>query len=285
MVFKLRKSYFLLAFLFALFLLSYPNKETSAVSVSQSIQFPIVMYHQISRKTDNLGKYIISCEQLAEDLDYINSMGYTTVTVQDLINYVNGKSSLPEKPIMITFDDGHETAYTIVYPLLKERNMCAVVSVIGYLADLYTEIDDHNDTYSYLNWDEIKELSDTPEIEIQNHSYNMHSIETGGRRGIAQISTESEEDYFTAISEDVGKMQIALMKKGETKATAMVYPYGSHTDSTLEICKKLGFKCTMTCEERMNTITRFNPQTLYDLGRYNRPSDISTEEFFKNILN
>lgn len=285
MVFRLRKSYFILAFLFLLLLYTSPKEQAVAVVGEQSVRLPIIMYHQISRKTDNLGKYIISREQLIADLDYINDLGYTTVTVHDLIDYVNGKADLPEKPIMITFDDGHETAYTIVYPLLKERQMCAVVSVIGYLADLYTEIEDHNDSYSYLTWEEIAELSETPEIEIQNHSYNMHTIEKGGRRGIAQVSTESKEEYFDAISDDVGKMQIALMKKGKTKATTMVYPFGSHTDLTLEICESLGFECTMTCEERLNSITKFNPQTLYNLGRYNRPSDISSEAFFKDILN
>lgn len=285
MVFRMRKSYIIFSLVLLVLMLWHPKEQSVAVLGTQSKQLPVIMYHQISRTKDNLGKYIISQEQLINDLEYISKMGYTTVTVQDLINYVNGKGDLPEKPIMLTFDDGHETAYTILYPLLKERGMCAVVSVIGYLADLYTEIDDHNDSYSYLTWDEIKELSDTPEVEIQNHSYNMHTIEKGGRRGIAPVSTETREEYFNAINEDVGKMQIALMKKGETKATAMVYPYGSHTALTLEACESLGFQCTMTCEERINSITRYHTKTLYNLGRYNRPSDISSEEFFKNILN
>lgn len=283
MVVRMRKYYlmFALLFLFSLFC-AHDNRAISA-SGKQSVSLPIIMYHQISRKNSNSGQYIISLEQLVSDLEYIKNQGYTTVTVKDLTDYVNGKANLPPKPVMLTFDDGHETAYTVLYPLLKERGMCAVVSVIGYLADLYTEIDDHNDTYSYLTWDEIKELSDTPEIEIQNHSFNMHSVEKGGRRGIAPMKNETREDYFRAVNSDVGKMQIALMKKGEVKATAMVYPYGSHTELTLEVCKDLGFLCTLTCEERINTVTKYNTASLYNLGRYNRSGEISTEEFFKQF--
>ena len=78
-------------------------------------------------------------------------------------------------------------------------------------------------------------------------------------------------------------MQIALMKKGEVKATAMVYPYGSHTELTLEVCKDLGFICTLTCEERINTVVKYNTASLYNLGRYNRSGEVSTEEFFKQL--
>lgn len=280
---RMRKYYIMFALLFVLSLFCNPKDTAVTASVEQSVELPIIMYHQISRKNGNSGKYVISREQLVSDLEHIKNQGYTTVTVKDLTDYVSGKGNLPPKPIMLTFDDGHETAYTILYPLLKEMGMCAVVSVIGYLADLYTEIDDHNDAYSYLTWDEIKELSDTPEIEIQNHSFNMHSVEKGGRRGIAPMKNESRENYFEAINADVGKMQLELMKKGEVRATAMVYPYGSHTELTLEICKDLGFLCTLTCEERINTIKKYNTASLYNLGRYNRSGEISTEEFFKQF--
>ena len=283
MVVRMRKYYLMFALLFLFSLFCAPDNRAISASGKESVSLPIIMYHQISRKNSNSGQYIISLEQLVSDLEYIKNQGYTTVTVKDLTDYVNGKANLPPKPVMLTFDDGHETAYTVLYPLLKERGMCAVVSVIGYLADLYTEIDDHNDTYSYLTWDEIKELSDTPEIEIQNHSFNMHSVEKGGRRGIAPMKNETREDYFRAVNSDVGKMQIALMKKGEVKATAMVYPYGSHTELTLEVCKDLGFLCTLTCEERINTVTKYNTASLYNLGRYNRSGEISTEEFFKQF--
>lgn len=284
MVFRFRKSYILLALLFLLSVLSFPDEVKAVPTVgNESVEVPIIMYHQITRNESKVGKYIISQSQLEKDLDYITSLGYTTVTVEDLINFVKGNKSLPKKPIMLTFDDGQETVYTVLYPILKARNMCAVISVIGSLADLYTEIDDHNDSYSYLNWEEISLLAKTEEIEIQNHSYDMHNLDKG-RRGIAQKKNESKEDYYKALNDDVGKMQLLLMRKAKTKATAMVYPYGSHSDLTLEVCKSLGFQCTLTCEERISQVTKYVPESLFELGRYNREGDIDSKEFFKRLF-
>lgn len=260
------------------------NEATAIVSIKKDLRLPIVMYHQISSNKNNLGKYVLSVEQFENDLKYIKEKGYTCITVEELIDYVEGKTTLGEKVIMLTFDDGYESAYTKVYPLLKKYNMKAVISVVGYLADLYTEINDHNDYYSYLNWEEIEFLSETPEIEIQNHSYDMHYCEKGKRKGMGKLKGESYEAYSAALNEDVGKMQMLIMKKGGCIATAMAYPFGEYNKDTLEICKKLGFKSTFTCEERVNTITRFNTGSLYNLGRYNRPSGISSEKFFIDLL-
>lgn len=252
-------------------------------SAQKGVSLPIIMYHQLTTH-NNVGRYILSIEQLESDLVYIMENGYETVTVKDLIKFVSGEGNLPEKPIMLTFDDGYETGYTMLYPLLKKYNMCAVVSVIGSLTDMYSEIDDHNDFYSYLTWDEVKFLSSTDEIEIQNHSYDMHYSQSGKRKGIGKLKNESFDDYYNALYDDVGKMQLLLMKKASCKATAMAYPFGNYSKETTEICKKLGFKCTFTCEEKVNKIVPYDTSSLYNLGRYNRASGKSSSEFFESIL-
>ncbi len=291
MVIKIKKSLLaILAFILILCTVigGYTQKSVSAyspvqVKAQKSIELPIIMYHQLTTH-DNVGRYILSVEQLENDLKYIKSKGYETINVADLIDYVSGRGDLPEKPIMLTFDDGYETGYTMLYPLLKEYNMCAVVSVIGSLCDMYTEIDDHNDYYSYLTWDEVKFLSSTDEIEIQNHSYDMHYSESGKRKGIGKLKNETYDAYYDALYNDVGKMQLLLMKKAARKATAMAYPFGNYSDETTEICKSLGFECTFTCEEKVNTIMKYNKSSLFNLGRYNRASGKTSAEFFGGIL-
>ncbi len=292
MVIKLKKSVMIFLSLLILFLaftaFSAENTATASADIEsaaskQNVCVPIIMYHQISTH-DNLGRYVLSLNQLESDLKYIKENGFTAVNVADLIDYVSGNGKLPEKPIMLTFDDGYETGYTMVYPLMKKYNMCAVVSVIGSLTDLYTQIDDHNDRYSYLTWDEVKTLAATQEIEIQNHSYDMHYAESGKRKGIAKLKGESSDDYYNALYSDVGKMQLLLMKKANCIATAMAYPFGSYTKETTEICKRLGFKCSFTCEEKINKIYKYNADSLFDLGRYNRPSGKTSSEFFDKIF-
>ena len=84
------------------------------------------MYHHISKKTSALGAYVITPEQFESDLKFIKDKGYEAITTQNLVDYFDGKFELPEKPIMITFDDGYLSFYEYAYPLLKQYNMKAV---------------------------------------------------------------------------------------------------------------------------------------------------------------
>lgn len=260
------------------------QNECKGVSAQRSVTVPIIMYHQISRSENNVGKYVIHEKELEKDLAYLKNNGYETINVNDLISFVAGKTELPEKCVMLTFDDGYETAFTILYPLIKKYNMKAVVSVIGYLTELYTENEDHNDLYSYLDEEEIRILSQTDEIEIQNHSFNMHSTEKGKRKGINKLAGESFEEYKKALTDDVGKEQTEILKITGKLPEAMFYPFGECCGDTLTVCKSLGFKATFTCEEKINTVTRFRNESLYNLGRFNRSGNAESNEFFEGIF-
>ena len=72
-----------------------------------SVRVPILMYHSILKDSARQGKYVISPAVLAADLDALQVKGYTAITVSDLLAYVQDGADLPEKPVMITFDDGH----------------------------------------------------------------------------------------------------------------------------------------------------------------------------------
>ena len=72
-------------------------------------------------------------------MDALQVKGYTAITVSDLLAYVQDGADLPEKPVMITFDDGYYNNYIYAYPLLKQRGMKAVVSIIGSQTALFTD--------------------------------------------------------------------------------------------------------------------------------------------------
>lgn len=284
MVVRIRKSVALVIFIAAICCTTVfvcTRNVYTGVSAQKSISVPVIMYHQISRSEDNIGKYIIYEKELEKDLEYLKENGYETINVSDLISFIEGKAELPEKCVMLTFDDGYETAFTILYPLLKKYNMKAVVSVIGYLTELYTENEDHNDLYSYLDEEEIRILSQTDEIEIQNHSFDMHSTEQGKRKGINKLPGESFEEYKKALTDDIGKEQTEILKITGKLPEAMFYPFGECCSDTLTICKSLGFEATFTCEEKINTVTKFRKDSLYNLGRFNRSGKISSKDFFE----
>lgn len=245
------------------------------------IEVPIIMYHSILKDTSRSNKYTVTPAVLEEDLKYIKDKGYTTVTIADLISYVYDDKPLPEKPIVLTFDDGHYNNYGYLFPLLEKYNMKAVISIVGSYTDKFTETDEANLNYSYLRWKDIKELMNTGRIEFQNHTYNLHS-NTGKRIGTKKIKGETDEHYKNALEADILKLQQEFKENTNYIPQCFTYPFGGISNASLDIIKELGFKASLSCEQGINKLTK-NPNSLYLLKRYNRPSYISTYNFFQKI--
>lgn len=256
------------------------ERSTAApVSAQPTVRLPVIMYHSILKDQARAGEYVVSPDTLAADLNYLRERGYQTVTIQDLVNYVDGLGDLPEKPVLLTFDDGHFNNYLYAYPLLKERGMRAVLSVIGAQTENFTANGQENAYWSYLSLDRLREMGDV--FEIQNHSYDLH--QTAPRRGSTRMRGEALADYRAMLVADTEKTQDLLTGAGLPAPTCYTYPFGIYSSESEEVVTSLGFVCTLTCEERVNSLTR-DPACLYRLGRFNRPSGVSCEQFFGDIL-
>ena len=243
------------------------------------IKVPIVMYHSVLKSKS--GDYIIHPNTLDKDLAYIKEKGYTTITMTDLINYVYDNSPLPEKPIIITFDDGHYNNLGYAVPLLKKYNMKAVISIVGKYTETFSKTDEANLNYGYLRWKDIDALINDGTIEFQNHTYNLHTI--GARKGAMKKNNESIDNYKNVLSTDIFKLQEEFKKNANYTPNTFTYPYGAISKASLNIIKELGFQASLSCAKGVNHITK-DKDCLYCLKRNNRPSNISTEQFFKKIL-
>ncbi|MDE6707802.1 MAG: polysaccharide deacetylase family protein [Oscillospiraceae bacterium] len=254
--------------------------SVGSFQTQEGVFLPIVMYHSITDTANS--DYQITKEQFAQDLYYLYANGYETVSVGDLLAYTEGKGELPEKPVMLTFDDGFYNNLSIALPLLEEYNMCAVVSIVGYYTDETAEKDPHVDSYSYLTWEDIKLLQKSGKIEIGSHTYNLHS--NNERAGCSIMYGEDSENYQNMLYQDLNQLQTRAKEQTGFAPVAFAYPYGFICKESIPVLKKLGFVCTFSCREQGNYITH-DAECLYGLDRYNRSPDYSTEEFFSKILN
>ena len=80
------------------------------------VRVPVIMYHAVMDDASRLGKYVISPEELESDFKWLSENGYTAILSEDLINYTENGAALPEKPILLTFDDGYYNNYLYAYP-------------------------------------------------------------------------------------------------------------------------------------------------------------------------
>lgn len=248
---------------------------------SREKRLPVLMYHLILKNPGNSNKFIVPQSVFEEDLKYIKNHGYTTILVQDLIDYTENKKELPEKPILLTFDDGAFNNYLYAFPLAKKYEAKFVFSPIAKEAERYTKAHDENPTYSHANWEKISEMSKSGLVEIQNHTYNMHSNKKS-RIGCTKKRNESVEEYKQKLSEDIRKSQELISQNTGVTPTAFFYPYGAKSDCSEEILKSLGFKATFLCESKINIISR-NPECLFGLKRFIRPPGVPTEKIFSKF--
>lgn len=242
---------------------------------------PIVMYHSLLKDPARANSYTVSPQTFENDLRYLIDAGYETVVIQDLIDYVRHGTPLPDKPVVITFDDGHLNTLTYGLPILQKYNAKAVVSVVGAYVERAVAEADPNPLYAYVTWDDLRQMAASGCFEIQNHSYDLHKHK--GSHGAVRKEGEVLNTYQQRLTSDVLKMQQALFDMANITATAFTYPYGLIDKEGELVLRELGFAATLTCVERPNYITR-SPDSLYLLGRYNRPAGMTTYQFMKKAL-
>lgn len=247
-----------------------------------SVSVPVLMYHCIIDDKSKVGDYVITPGMFADDMAYLQEQGYQAVSTYDLINYTDLGVPLPEKPVLITFDDGHYNILKYIAPILEEKNYCALVNVEGSFIEAATAEGVHSSEYAYLTWEDINELCQNGNFEIGNHTHNMHTL-NGLRRGSQKMSGETDEQYRDALKDDLGHLQDLLEEYCGVSALTFAYPYGLISDESIPILEEMGFRILLTCYEKPNKVSIAPGETLI-LNRYNRSGKDSTYEYMSRLL-
>lgn len=277
---------FLLAAIFTLLLYSITDNIiglSTASSSSHSICVPIIMYHHV--KNGGFGKDCISPYEFESDLAYLSENNYHTISMSDLIDYVYEDVTLPDNPILLTFDDGYLSTYHYVYPLLKKYDKKIVISVVGKSIDDFSRVQDNHVNYAHMTWDQLREMQEAGYAEVQNHTYNLHKI-CKNRFGCYQAANETLSQYEKFLTEDVLKLQDRTTEVLDVTPSTFTYPYGKYNDNTETIIKRLGFKATLTATYGVNLVNK-DPDRLFSLRRicreHNYPMKKLLEEAMKTL--
>ncbi|MGN1015180.1 MAG: polysaccharide deacetylase family protein [Butyricicoccus sp.] len=258
------------------------SEAVKTAAAQTTVRLPIAMYHSVTDSGKSPGEYVISPKTLESDLQFLQENGFVTVTVNDVIAYVKHGAQLPEKPVMLTFDDGYYNNYANAYPLLEKYGMRAVLSPVGTLTEQFTQADEPpNEIWSYCTEGELWEMADSGVIELQNHSYDFHELSP--RRGCLKNSGEDGESYREIFCTDTQKAQEVFSNIGIAKPTCYTYPYGACNEETEELVRKCGLSASLGCEEGINTLRR-EESVLWRMKRYNRDGRRSTQDFWSEVL-
>lgn len=252
---------------------------TAVMDSREQIELPILMYHGITENAAKVSEYTISADLFEQDLKWLKDNGFTTISIKQLINYAENGSKLPERPVLLTFDDGYCNNYAYAFPLLQKYKAKAVISVIGEESDISSGTIYRDVEHCNISWGEAAIMSQSGLVEIGNHTYQLHNS-TGPRKGADKKAGESLEDYRKVLTEDIGKNQKLIQTATGKPALVFAWPLGAYPmdGSANPILKDLGFKVSLTSYQIMNTIERGNPDCLFGLKRFLRTPDFSLEK-------
>lgn len=179
---------------------------------------PVLMYHKIGEEKGN--DAVISPARFAEHMEFLYKNGYRTLSLEEIEAYVAGKTELPPKPVVITFDDGYRDTYEIAMPLMKKYGFKSTVFVM--LAD----------AERHLSWDELKEMR-AAGMAVQPHGYTHRDL---GAMTAAQQAAEimkAKEMLDSGLGQD---------------SRYYCYPNGSYNEQTFRLLREKGFALAVTID-------------------------------------
>lgn len=275
-----RRNFILCSVLLAaafILLFSEENYLPASENVRTEVSLPAIMYHSVLKDPARTGEYVVTPQSLENDLKYLSEKGYTAVSPEEIADFADGKGGLPDKSVLITFDDGHLNNITYALPLLEKYGMRAVVSPTGAFTVQSEKENDPNPAYAYMTREDANALSEGGVFSVGCHTYNMHSM--NGRRGAAKNKWESDEEYVRIFAEDTDKWLDIFGGRHLVYA----YPYGAVSGEGFGVLKDRGFRIILTCRETGNTVTSDGSMKdeLIIIDRYNRSGFVQTDEFME----
>lgn len=172
----------------------------------------ILMYHDLVQGDgQGLNNWMLTRDRFREDLEWLAGHGYTTVLPRELA----AGEPLPERAVMLTFDDGYASSYQLAYPLLQEYGAKAAVALIVSLTD--------NGDPEYLSWDMCREMDQSGLVELGSHTYDLHR---DSPRGVRRLPGESREEYEARVLPDLQRSIDLIEEQVGRPPGYFAYPYG-----------------------------------------------------------
>lgn len=223
-----------------------PVYEFTAPFKKSGEGIPVLMFHSIAYEKGNGVR--LPTEKFDEDMKYLKDNGYHTLTLGDLYNYLQYNGKVPEKSVVLTFDDGYMDNYTNMYPILKKYGFRATIFVITSYIDKSPD---------YLTSNQLKEM-DTYGIDIESHTVDHEPLN--------KLTKDKQLEELT-------NSKIFLEKLLNKKILYIAYPYGAYDKNVAECAKEAGYTMAFTTKGRwsmkkngMFTLDRVYISSLHDIN-------------------
>ena len=191
---------------------------------------PVLNYHQVEQKNGN--PLTLWPDQFEAQMAYLAEEGYTPITIDEMMDALENGAPLPEKPVIITFDDGYADNYEYAYPILKKYGFKATIFLIYDFTNAYP---------NYLTWEQIDEMKQSGLIRFESHTMTHANL--------AELDSADELRHEIADSHDLLSAKIGY------DMHYIAYPGGRVNPEIEEITRAAGYRGGFTVHYGLSTPT------------------------------
>lgn len=235
------------------------SERTISLEEKKIKRIPVLMYHYIEDYTDKdeYKELKVSKEKFQQQLQYLKDNGYTTLTLNDIYDFIINHKCMPEKSVALTFDDGYNDNYTNAFPLIKEYGDKGTVFVV-------TDWVDKADL-PYISSEHLKEM-DANGMDIESHTVNHD-----------HLPTLTYDKQLQTLKDSKAYLENLLNKK----VSYIAYPFGEENENTLKAAKASGYNMAFLSDGKWSD----ENQGIYTLARVYISSLFDIKEFENRITN
>jgi len=219
------------------------------------VSVPILMYHYVSELPPDADQYRVNLtvepDDFTDQLQYLSDAGYHAITLNDLYLHLTQSYPLPDKPVILTFDDGYRDAYDVVFPLLLEFGFTGTFFILATPA--------HFESPQYLTWAQMQEMAEAG-MEIQAHGRDHVDL-----RG---------QSYDYLVYQTVGVQEAIHYHTGQLPRF-FCYPSGRYDGDVIAVLQSAGYWGAVTTAWG----TTHSADTLFEMHRIRIPGNIPLESF------
>lgn len=236
-------------------LLGGANIRRTAQPYRYSNEVVILTFHDIS---SGKSPYTISPALFNTEIYDLLSNGYTIIPLKQAVDFALGKAKVPPKAVVITTDDGYESMYTNVYPVLKKYRVPATFFLIAGLVGHHSNL---------LTWEQARDMQRSGLVTLGAHTYHAHNTAPAGADTLEPLTiahiynpqtghTESSAEYAKRMKTDSEQAQAVFLKELGHITPYFAYPFGAFTPELDKVLKTAGYRYFFT--EMPGVITKGN---------------------------
>lgn len=247
----------------------------------------ILMYHSFTENEEEVSGTTVLASEFEAQLQALREAGYTSVTYQQLIDFVTRGTDLPDKPVVITIDDGYQNNLDLAAPLLEEYGFIANIAVIGVSIGADTYKDTGEPILPHFSLEDALPWVEKGVLTLTTHSYDMHQVASldgeDCRQGVLQMEGESEQAYIGALTQDFQTAVEQLEAVMGEVCPVYTYPNGLCSSLSEVVLQELGVRVTVTTQSGVNQLLKGADQSLFQLRRITVEGELTAQELLERM--